>query len=250
MFCNWLTEHNPFCHESGELVSLSSGLVGDASVTCDKAKDMGEQSMRGMTGQNFGTIKIKRKFKVTPLATVSSAIKLGGDTVIVNTQQLFNRIICVENEPHKLKECFKFELAPRPPSLFDEVSLRKGIKSSLVKAFLPEESINIPDDCTYIVDGGHLLHSVKWPRPATYGEILNCYISYIQSHFRDRCVVVFDGYPDQATIKCCEQQRRAARRTSAAIQPQENNFTTTTQAEFLSNNRNKKCCLLYTSRCV
>lgn len=251
VFCNWLMEHNPFFHESGELVSLSSGLVGDASVTCDKAKDLGEQSMREMIGNNFGSITIKRKFKVKSLATVNSAIKLGDDTVIVNTQQLFNRIICVENDPVKLKECFKFELAARPPSLFDEVSLRKGNKSSLVKAFVPEESINIPDDCVFIIDGGHLLHSVKWPRPATYGDVMNCYISYVNYHFKDRCVVVFDGYPDQATIKCCEQQRRAARRTSTTIQPQDNNFTTTTQAEFLSNNRNKKCFIeMLADRCL
>ncbi|CAG2053249.1 unnamed protein product [Timema podura] len=42
------------------------------------------------------------------------------------------RIVCVVEYPYQLKNCFRYELAPKPPLLFDSITLNKSIKSSLV----------------------------------------------------------------------------------------------------------------------
>lgn len=54
----------------------------------------------------------------------------------MNSQQLFNPIVCVVKGGNELKECFQYELAPIPPSLFDEVSMRNGKKSLIVIEFV------------------------------------------------------------------------------------------------------------------
>jgi hypothetical protein len=43
-------------------------------------------------------------------------------------------------ETDQLKDCFRYELSPKPPSLFDNISMRKGNKSSLVSDFKSEEA--------------------------------------------------------------------------------------------------------------
>ncbi|KAJ8873226.1 hypothetical protein PR048_026859 [Dryococelus australis] len=97
-----------------------------------------------------------------------------------------------------------FALATKPPALFDKASLRKGNKSSLCTAFKYEDTPKIPEDCIYVIDGGHLLHSVVWPRPATHGDVLACYINCIIFHYGNNCAVVFDGYSEEPIINCCE----------------------------------------------
>lgn len=245
IFCNWLLQHTPFRQESGELINIASGLVADDTVTCDQAIEKGMASLRAKEGEDFSTVVIRRKDKVTPLAVMTSGIIINNEVVTVKTQQLFNRIIVVVNDRKELKRCFQYELAPKPPALFDSVSLRKTKKSSLVKVFECEDSASLPSDCVYIIDGGHLLHSVIWPRPATYEDVFNSYISYVKSHYGEKCTIVFDGYPNQPTIKSCEQKRRAAN-----IQINNKSSTTSTQADFLTNNNNKRQLIdILSSRC-
>ena len=246
-FINWMQQHNPFNQRCENLVSLSSGLVADHTIDCDQALQKGLRSMSSMVGNNFCEIVIRRNNKVKAMSSMNSSIKVRENIVAVNPQQLFNRIVCVVKGTKELKECFKHELAPSPTSLFNEVGMRKGKKSSLVAAFKMEESPEI-DSCIYVLDGGHILHSIVWPRPATYQEVIINYTSHVISRYGGNCVVVFDGYPVYPTTKGNEQERRAARRTSADINISENTLntvTTTTQAEFLANSANKKLLIKY-----
>ena len=52
----------------------------------------------------------------------------------------------------------------------------------------------IPDASIFVLDGGHLLHAVVWPIPATYQEVCETYKSYILSRYNSGGTVVFDGY--------------------------------------------------------
>lgn len=243
-FIKWIEQHNPFDQSREELISLSSGLVADSDIDCFQAQEKGHAAMSELVGKDFGSVTVKRKNKVTNFASMNIAIKVRGNNVYINTQQLFNRILCVTKNSDELKSYFRFELAPRPPSLFDDVSMRKGKKSSLIAAFQPakesEEKEMNESKPIYILDGGHLLHSVVWPRPATYGDIIDNYTSSVLQNYGRSCIVVFDGYPDYPTTKGCEQHRRALRKTSADIHVSENTVTTTSQAEFLQNRNNKK----------
>ncbi|KAJ8881722.1 hypothetical protein PR048_018208, partial [Dryococelus australis] len=55
-----------------------------------------------------------------------------------------------------------YELSPRPPALFDEVAMRKAVKSVFLQLFsytTPEEN-STNDSRRIVIDGGHLLHSL------------------------------------------------------------------------------------------
>ena len=133
-----------------------------------------------------------------------------------------------------------YELAPQPPSLFHNGVMRKTTKSvlgTLLKSFAPVQP-NIPNNCQFVLDGGHLLQSVMWPQPSTYEDVCHCYITYILKHYGAGTVTVFDGY-SMISTQAAEQLRRAKKSTSSDILFHQNMPTTTTQAAFLANSHNK-----------
>lgn len=96
--------------------------------------------------------------------------------------------------------------------------MRKLIKkSTLLKIFdklcPPLEHFSKPVQ-HYVIDGGHLLHKVIWQKPATYGDILSQYYTYITYHYGHSVTVVFDGY-QQLNAKTVEQNRRYMGRKTA-----------------------------------
>lgn len=238
-FMNWIKQHNPFT-VSGNLVSISSGVVGDNTVTCDLAVEKGTDSMATLMGKTFHEVVIPRKARVVPLASMTSSVTVRGKIVPINVQQLFNRIICLHSTPEELKECFKYELAPKPTALFNESSMRKGKKSSLLTAFKEEEQTIIPkQDCIFIVDGGYLLHCVVWPQSSTYGDVVDAYKRFVNAHFGKNTVIVFDGYPDYPTTKGQAHMLRY-RKQVPEVQCNEHVHVTHGQSDFLSNPKNKK----------
>ena len=62
-----------------------------------------------------------------------------------------------------------------PPALFDDCSLRKGNKSSIVRVLdgLAPSGSQPPSDAVYTIDGGHLLHHVVWQHPAMDRSVSN-----------------------------------------------------------------------------
>ena len=81
--------------------------------------------------------------------------------------------------------CFKYELAPRPLSLFDEISMRKTQKSVMYDVI---ESVagsqqTYPAESTVVVDGGYLLRRVIWPQHVSYSDIYSAYVTYVQKHY-------------------------------------------------------------------
>lgn len=240
-FFSWLQQHNPFRNRCSDLVSLSTGIVAESNITCDMALEKGEILLQKTFGKNFADVVYTRKNKVIPIAAQMRSIKYNNETIIINSQQLFHRMVCAINSPQELKLYFKYELASFPPCLFNEGLLRKGTKSSIKGIFktaqLPRESF--PTNSKYVIDGGHLLHSVVWPKPATYGDILEIYGKYVLKHYGTNTIVIFDGYPDYATTKTEEQKRRSVAKSCSNIEIEKYMTCVTTQAQFLSNTFNK-----------
>lgn len=238
-FNSWFRQHNPFTKVSGDLVALHTGFVSDESVNCDKAYEVGLAAMQNMKGKSFGELKLKRKDMVITQANYKST-SVRSLKVNINTQQLFNRILCVSDCPDKLKTYLEYELASLPPSIFDDASLRKGTKSSIVKLF-SEGIVEQPslESAGVVVDGGFLIHYVAWPNDATYGEIVKNYSSFVLSKYGHNTTVVFDGYPDEATTKDEEHRRRSLKYSSYEIQFNENTKCVTKKEHFLSNKKNK-----------
>ncbi|CAH1113109.1 unnamed protein product [Psylliodes chrysocephalus] len=88
-------------------------------------------------------------------------------------------------------------------SLLNENGIVKGTKSSIYIVFNP---VNLNEnhqrhDTHVVVDGGHLLHKVLWPRNASFGEIGSRYVQYFQIYYGSYITVIFDGSPSDASDK-------------------------------------------------
>ncbi len=90
----------------------------------------------------------------------------------------------------------------------------------------------------YVLDGGALLHKIKWAKKGTYADIVQQYASYVHAKY-GTCHVIFDGYPDVPSIKDHEHQRRA-NKACADIQLHESMKAHVDQETFLSNAGNKR----------
>ena len=55
----WFSSHFPF-PVMEELMSLSTGRVGNSTVNCFKAESVGKQSQDAMVGRNFENLTLKR----------------------------------------------------------------------------------------------------------------------------------------------------------------------------------------------
>ncbi|GBM85339.1 hypothetical protein AVEN_58045-1 [Araneus ventricosus] len=89
--------------------------------------------------------------------------------------------------------------------------MRKGIKSSLYKAFKPRTRDFNAESSVYIIDGGYLLHRVIWKRGSTFSSICDNYVTYVRTKYKSTALVIFDGYSENETVggtKCAERDRR------------------------------------------
>ncbi|KAE8742582.1 hypothetical protein FOCC_FOCC011876 [Frankliniella occidentalis] len=102
-----------------------------------------------------------------------------------------------------------------------------------------------------VVDGGHLLHSVKWPKAEELGEavkyrhVCKKYVDYCSDTLApptplSRLTVVFDGYEVRWSTKDEEQKRRAdSRQDCADVNVGDEKEVTYDREKFLSNKKNK-----------
>ncbi|KAJ8890902.1 hypothetical protein PR048_010411 [Dryococelus australis] len=97
---------------------------------------------------------------------------------------------------------------------------------------------NISADCKVVVNGGHLLHALVWPRPTTFDQICEAYVTFVQKHFSLTATVVFDGY-DKCTTKGEERRRWSAGRSSTDISIAANNAVMSMEVGFLRKGHNK-----------
>ncbi|KAJ8872560.1 hypothetical protein PR048_026166 [Dryococelus australis] len=156
-----IQEHSPWDVDC--LRSLASGVVGDDSINCDQAEYVGLDAVKRIIGSNFGEVKLTQKNRVKPLSAVARSILIRDDVVEVNFHQLFMQIVCVMKTENDLKHYISYELSPRPPALFDEVAMRKTVKSAFLQLFsytIPEEN-STNDPRRIVIDGGHLLHALE-----------------------------------------------------------------------------------------
>src|SRR5436190_23548658 len=87
----------------------STGVVADHRVNCDLAMEVGLNGVHEIVGNNFHDVKITRKNKVVPLAAMNGTIRVRGEEVLVNPQQLFMRMSCIVKCPSDYKEYISFE---------------------------------------------------------------------------------------------------------------------------------------------
>ena len=87
--------------------------------------------------------------------------------------------------------------------------MRKTQKSALLKALLPKQGMveSLSSYNTTIIDGGALLHRVRWVKNYTFSKVAALYHQYVCDHYNNP-EIVFDGYK-KSTTKNQEDIRRS-----------------------------------------
>ena len=122
--------------------------------------------------------------------------------------------------------------------MFKHCVMRKPNMSVLGSSLTSRVTTVITEiDTSYVLDGGALLHRVRWLAGNTYKEVTMQYTSYVR-HRYGTCSIVFDGYSSRPSLKNHEHKRRAGK-ASADIQISPEMNAHRNQQLFLANEKNK-----------
>ena len=121
-----------------------------------------------------------------------------------------------------VKTSLEYELTPFPLSLFSnkDQKMNKASKAGFSNTSLKgwTDPLNLTDQpcSSLVVDGGWLLHMMKWEQGQTWQGIADSYLSYVQylGRHSQKIIVVFNGYSSspkdhdhiQRTKNCCNLQ--------------------------------------------
>ncbi len=247
----WFHQHEPFNLNEKRLHSLSSGLAtsnGDG-VNCDKTEQIGAKIHEQLNQINFTEATIKRSHQVQSLDHLLPGIEVDKKKVDINPILLFSRLIAIIQRDEDTASFFKYELTTIATSLFKDNAMRKTDKSRLALSFTqgvqPSERNT---QAIHVLDGGALLHKVKWKKHSTYKEITKHYVNYVRTKYGS-CCIVFDGYDQGPSIKDHEHVRRV-HKACADIQLAESTRASVDQQIFLSNMKNKSQFITLLSHCL
>ncbi|KAG1684201.1 hypothetical protein GQR58_009491 [Nymphon striatum] len=74
----------------------------------------------------------------------------------------------------------------------------------------------VPGTDHYVLDGGSLIHRLKWTEGFTYSSIADEYASFTVRHY-GKATVVFDGYEAGPSTKDCSHQRRNRNKNATKV---------------------------------
>lgn len=245
----WLEEVNPFddARDKKILVSFSTGFNSSPNdhVNADQAEEVGRAIQVDMIGKTV-LDPMKTKNKVKSLASLRSGPNVNGEELVIDCMKLFNRLIVISEREVKTKEALRFELTQTPLCLFDKYQrLRKPDKSALGRTLKSYTSpVTVTPQASLVVDGGWLLHNVKWEANLTWKEIVQRYLYFVKSMGinRIRIIVVFDGY--SSSTKDHDHLRRT-KNACCDIQMRLDIKVIIAREKFLDNKKNKAQLVLF-----
>jgi hypothetical protein len=235
--------NSPFQRSDRRLHSLSTGLLvrEDDHVNCDTAEAVGAKIQSGIDRVKFNSVVMKKINRATTLSSLSGKLISvpGSRKLPVHSAVLFSRLLVIRQREPDISSLFQYELTAVPSALFKGESFRKTDKSQLAKVLTANvPSCNASRGTATVVDGGWLLHKVKWQPGVSYIDIGHQYTSFVARHFGSNAVIVFDGYEMGPSTKDHEHSRRATK-SSPDVVFDSKMIAYRNQGAFLSNNRNK-----------
>ncbi len=238
----WFDTYEPFNPDCTELRCLSTGITTSESdsVNCDNVEAIGHMIQSKLDGKCILETSFKKVDQVQTLVALQKGVKLGPQTVHFDNINLFSRLVVLAERTGNMQPYFDYELTAIPTSLFKDQFMRKPDKSALAKILVKDvdDADPSPNTSSYVIDGGALLHRVRWRKNVSYGEILEQYVDYVVAHYGYCSVVVFDGYVSGPTTKDHEHQRRATK-SSPNINFEPSMKPAVDQQTFLANVHNK-----------
>ena len=208
-----LDHQSPFSDEVA-LRNIITGINAGTNVNVQNLFIVGKDAVTNMEGQAVFSYSHKRTNAVKTLAS-TRAVTVDKERGI-DPALLFQRFIVVSQSGDLcLEEVMKYELSPYPPSLFELKNLlRKPDKAPLLHAVrsLVNSSNDailqvIPKTDHYVLDGGSLIHRLKWTDGSTYNSIADAYASFTVDVYGNSTVVL-DGYDGGPSTNENAHQRR------------------------------------------
>ena len=182
---------------------------------------------------------------VHTLNELKPGVKLDEQTVQIYPSILFLRCTALaQRENEDITAYVAHEMTAVPTSLFRDFFMRKVDKSELgreikknVRNIMPDYATQLPPDSMPVIDGGWLLHFIRWKKNATYADVLGQYSSFLRTKY-GMCCVLFDGY-EYGSTKDQEHKRHETGKLSASIVIAENAQVHRDQEALFSNEKNK-----------
>jgi len=240
----WFDVHDPFMQSDDQLRCLSSGLtssLGDG-INCDSVEEIGASIQEKMDHKVFLDVVLKKKDQVKTLERLQKGFLVDKKEVFMDSTRLFSRLIVLVERTSEMEPFFSYELTPLPTSLFKDSFMRKPDKAALGKVLYANAICTVPAPTSvFVLDGGSLLHRVKWPKTGLYIDVVQLYIQYVKNNYGSHVTIIFDGYGNGPSTKDHEHDRRTKTGTACApiIKVMESNPIYSQQSLFLANDKNK-----------
>ena len=107
-----------------------------------------------------------------------SAVKVNNETIQIDPQLLFQKLVTAGTRKDQLEEIFQFELCSYPPAIFKAGYVmrpaNKPVLADAIGGLLPKDVVEPTGQSHYVLDGGSLVHRIPWQRgrPTTYTDII------------------------------------------------------------------------------
>ena len=168
----FLESRNPFS-DNCSLRIIATGINAGISVNLDTAKEVRDKLLTSMAQQNVMQYSFKKKYQAVTLNT--SAVKVNNETIQIDPQLLFQRLIAAGTWNDQLEEIFQFELCSYPPAIFEaRYVMRPTNKPALadaIWALMPKDVVGPTGHIQYVLCGGSLVHRIPWQRGTTNNDI-------------------------------------------------------------------------------
>ena len=142
----------------------------------DTAKEVGEKILTSMEQQNVLQHSFKKKDQSVTLST--SAVKVYNESIQIDQQLLFQKLIAAGTRNDHLEEIFEFELCSYPSVIRSHICYEACYKPALADAiwvFMPKDVVGPTRQSQYALYGGSLVHRIPWQRGSTYNDICRLY---------------------------------------------------------------------------
>ena len=204
---------------------------------------MGRIIQTSLDDVRYNDASIRRKEQVKILQSLQLTTNATQEVdPSIDPSIMFNRMVTVTAREDDIEEFFKYELTQEPMSLFKGGLMRKPDKASLRKIIMPETNVVQKEDIKncymYVIDGGSLLHRVRWSQGTRFSVIAELHTKYLFRNYKSGTTIIFDGHHGQST-KDHEHMPRNAVPQSSNVNIHAENHAPFTQDRFLSNTENK-----------
>jgi len=148
------------------------------NTNCDRGEEVGLH-MESVDNVPYTEVTTKRADQVKNISHLHNAVSVEKNSLNIDSNVLFNRLLLIAERSSDVEQCFMYEHCHTSAALFKDSFMRKADKSKLMHELVTGTGISSPPgkETVFVIDGGTLLHAVKWQQGVTYADVALQYLS-------------------------------------------------------------------------